>query len=430
MSETDEKKPGSEDETKDPPEVREDAVKASASEGASASKASEESEEEDDEDGEDEGDGEGAEEGDNPEAIARRVAALGEEDALEKVAREEERKLAERKAAKKGKKKSGLEVAASKKLEKIGKRAEPKRTIAVAADADPLIERTVKFGDWAKKNQKTVQVVTGLIVAGLLGTLGFQYYQHKRDTDASVLLSKAVDDSRARIGEKPKTDDDEEAEQVTMFKTYDDRRAAALKDFQEVQAKFPKTGAAYLARLDEGSLLLDKHDVDGAVNAFNEVKGSLLAQQDAEVRGRAIEGVGFAYELKASDKPDTSAASLDEALKAYKELESSVDVKGFKELAMYHQARVLQKKGDKEEAKKLLNSLKERISKPDETVLPNGAPPGPAFPYLNEVVMDRLREIDPAAAPKPNAKPARPTSPGQLPPNIQKKIDDIKKGKH
>ena len=118
---------------------------------------------------------EGAEEdAANPAAIARRVAALGADDETEAFARGEERKLAERRAGKKkGKKKAGLEVAASKKLAKIGSRAEPKRSVAVASDADPLIERTAKLSDWAKKNQKTVQLVgLGLVVVGLLPQAG------------------------------------------------------------------------------------------------------------------------------------------------------------------------------------------------------------------------------------------------------------------
>ncbi|MBX3192097.1 MAG: hypothetical protein KF819_34220 [Labilithrix sp.] len=352
--------------------------------------------------------------GATPEAIARRVAALGEEDAIEKLARDEERKLAERRAGKK-KKKGGLEVAASKKLSKIGTRAEPKRNVAVAADADPLIERTAKLSEWAKKNQKTVQTVGALVAAALLGIAGFLYYQNKQETDASVLLSKAVDDERGRVGEPAEKEKDDEPKDTTpTFKTFDDRREAALKKYREVQAQFPKTGAAILARLSEGSLLLDKREADGALAAFNDVKGSALATADQEVRGRAMEGIGFAHELK---------GSWDEAIKAYKELESSVDVKGFKELAMYHQARVHQNKGENDKAKELLLSLKERLNKPDDNVA--NLPQGPAFPYLRDVAMDRLREIDPSAAPKTSNVPGGGMQ--LTPAQIRKMIEDAQK---
>jgi len=71
---------------------------------------------------------------------------------------------------------------------------------------------------------------------------------------------------------RPKTED-EDAPKETYYKTFDERRGAALKQYKEVQAKFPGTGAAILARLAEGSLLLDKRDIDNAIAAFTEVKG-------------------------------------------------------------------------------------------------------------------------------------------------------------
>jgi predicted negative regulator of RcsB-dependent stress response len=364
----------------------------------------------------------------SPEAIARRVAALGEEDQSEKLARDEERKLAERRAVgKKKTKKSGLEVAASKKLSKIGTRAEPKRTLAVAADADPLIEKTAKLSEWAKENQKTVQIVGALLAAALLGIAGFLYFEHKHETEASVLLAKAVEDERARIGEPPKDDADDKApvDPAPMFKTYELRREAALGKYREVETRFPKTGAAILARLAEGSLLLDKHEPDQAAAAFNDVKSSPLAAADQEVKGRALEGLGFAYELKAQATPAEAPKFLDEAAKAYKELENTVDVRGFKELAMYHQARVAQNRGEKDKAKELLISLKERLSKTEDNA--SNIPQGPSFPYLREVAMDRLREIDPASAPQK----AQPTTPGGnpslSPAQIRKMIEDAQK---
>jgi hypothetical protein len=365
----------------------------------------------------------------SPEAIARRVAALGEEDPLEIQAREEERKLAERRQAGKKKKgkKGGLEVAASKRVAKIGTRAEPKRTIAVASDADPLIEKTAKLSEWAKQNQKAVQVVGALVAAALLGVAGFLYIEHKNETAASTLLTKAVEDERARIGEPPKEDADGPAPTDTspMFKTFEARREAALAKYREVESRFPKTGAAILARLAEGSLLLDKHESDAAAAAFTDVRASALAAADQEVKGRAIEGLGFAYELKAQATPAEAPKLWDDALKAYKELENTVDVRGFKELAMYHQARVLQNKGENDKAKEILVNLKERLSKPDESVS-NNVPQGPAFPYLREVAMDRLREIDPTAAPKaPSASPGG--SPQLTPAQIRKMIEDAQK---
>ncbi len=402
----------------------EDEAKAKDEVAAGAPQAGEDAETEAEDT--DEGEGTAAAEAEDlarPEAIARRVAALGEEDPLEMKAREEERKLAERRAAaRKGKKKKGggLEVAASKKLSKIGERSQPRRDVAVAADADALIDRTAKLGDWAKQNQKAVQIVGALIAAALLGIAGFLYFDHKRETDASVLLAKAVADERARVGDVK--DDDESA--GPAFKSYDERRDAALAKYREVQSKYPKTGAAILARLSEGSLLLDKREADGAIAAFQDVKSSALAAADKEVLCRALEGLGFAYEAKALATPAEAAKFQDEALKAYKELENT-DVRGFKELAMYHQGRVLQDKGDKDKAKEILVSLKTRLEKPEDPMMP-GVPSGPSFPYLRSMAMDRLYEIDPTAAPK---APPGPKGGGMDPEALQRMIEQLQRQK-
>jgi hypothetical protein len=88
---------------------------------------------------------------------------------------------------------------------------------------------------------------------------------------------------------------------------------------------------------------------------------------------------------------------------------------------MFHQARVLENKGEKDKAKEVLLKLKERLDKPDET--PAGSMPmGPSFPYLREVAMDRLREIDPSAAPKIQGVPGGGAQ--VLPAHIRKMLED------
>jgi predicted negative regulator of RcsB-dependent stress response len=360
-------------------------------------------------------------------AIARRAAAIGGGDELDRVALEEERKLAERRAQRKGKgKKGGLETAASRKLSKIGERAAPRRTVAVAADADPLIERTAKLSDWAKKNQTLVQIVGGLLAVALIGVAGFLYFQHKKETDASVLLAQAVADERGRIHESKDDDDEQAFGGLPTFPTFEARRESALAKYREVVAKYPGTGAAILARLAEGSLLLDMKKPDEAAAAFSDVKGSPLAAADVEVRGRAIEGIGFAHEQKARAVPAEADKHYEQALGAYRELENDVDVRGFKELAMYHQARVLEDKGDKDKAKEILISLRDRLKKPEDSSGVAGAPQGPSFPYLREVAMDRLRELDPEAAPRDTG--GTPGGDTQLSPaQIRKMIEEAQK---
>ncbi|HEY8087468.1 MAG TPA: tetratricopeptide repeat protein [Polyangiaceae bacterium] len=333
-----------------------------------------------------------------PGAIAARMDSLGEETEVDRIAREEEKKLQERKKGKKGKR--GLESAASKRLAKIGE-GKVKRPTAlgdtVTPDADPLLERTAKLSEWIKTHRQTFGGVLAIAVIGLVGFLGYTYWQGKHDAEASALLSQASADERGRVSDKD-DDDEEDTKGVPMyptFKTAAARRDAALAKYREVESRYSGTGAATLARLAEAGLLLDTGDGKAAGDAYADVKASPLAQADAEVRGRAIEGMGFAAERLAASDAGARDSHLDAALSAFKQLEQ-VEMKGFKELGMYHQARVLQAKGNKADALTLLKDVYKRVTDPAESH---------PFAYLETVVEDRLRELDPTALPPKTPPP-------------------------
>lgn len=375
---------------------------------------------------EDEGDEEGEEDSASPEAVAKRLEAMGgeAEDESELLAREEEAKLAARraKARKGGGKKSGLETAASRKLAKIGTKAKPrKRAMPDAVEAaDPLIERTQRLGDWVKRN---VRVVQGAVVAVLVGGVGlgiYAYMQHKKTVEASAALSLAVADQDGLIGNPDEEDDERPKPPLPVFRTPEERREAALSKYRETATKYPGTGAATLARLSEGSLLLDKQDADGAMAAFNDVVDSPLAMADVEVKGRALEGLGFAYELKAVLKPEDKDKDLDAAIQKYREMEAT-DALGFTQVARYHQARCYETKGDKAKAIEFLKKLYEDLSKP------NAVDDGHLFDALKESTEDRLRRLDPTALPakRPHIGAGGDLPPeliNQLPPELREKL--------
>jgi len=348
----------------------------------------------DDESGDDES--EAAASADAPASEAPKKKKLVEEDldlSEDPEIAKEELKLRERqsKLKKKGQGKAALAKAASKKLAEVREKRKRDDVASAADAADPLLSRTNQVGGWLQNNQKAVQIGGGALAVGLLGVGAYLFYQQKHEADASVDLSHAIADDRGLIGEPPPEDDENRIKDPRpIFKTAAEKRDAALAKYKTVQAKYPGTGAAYLARLGEASVLLDKRDADGAIAAYTDAKASPLAGADIEVRGRAIEGLGFAYELKARLDPAQKDKHLDLALAEYKSLENAIDAKGFKELGMYHQSRVMQAKGDTAKAKELLVQLRERISKPGETH---------PFAYLEEMAADRLRLIDPKAVP-------------------------------
>jgi hypothetical protein len=366
-----------------------------------------------------------------PEDVAARVAGIGEETELDRVANEEEKKLHERK---KTQKKRGLEAAASKRLAKIGEGTvkRPSALGDVNPDADPLLERVARAGSWIKEHRQTFGAFAAIAALAAAGFGGWTYWQDKRNGQASALLAQALLDQHGYVSDKDPDDDDDAkpAHLYPTFKSAAERRDAALAKYRSVETKYPGTGAAILAQLAEGSLLLDAGDTKGAATAYEDVKNSALGQADGEVRGRALEGIGFADELLAQTDAANKDKHLGDALDEFEKLEH-VDVDGFKELGLYHQARVQEAKGDKAKAIELLKDVQKRVSDPGETH---------PFSYLEFVVEDRLRELDPTALPPkaPKSLDRGPSGrragggPGGLDmsdPQVQKIIDQLKQRK-
>jgi hypothetical protein len=349
-----------------------------------------------------------------PGAIAARVDSLGEETELDRVARQEEQKLIERRQQKKGKRGgAGLEAAASKRLARIGedKVKRPASSAIYIPEADSLVERARSARQWIQKHRGGFATIVGVAVVGVVSALGWSYWQTKRNTDASVLLAEAFADEHGHISDKP--DDEDEGPRAPQlyptFKSVADRRSSAMAKYQDVASKYPGTGAATLARLAGAGLLLDQGDAKGALAAYDEVRASPLARADTEVQGRALEGHGFAEELLAQADAASKEKDLDDALATYKSLEQ-VDGGGFKELGQYHQARVLQAKGDKAKAVEMLKDLYKRVSEPGESERSS---------YLEFVVEDRLRDLDPSALPPKAPKKAPGGGPDMSNPQIQ-----------
>src|SRR5262249_34831548 len=143
--------------------------------------------------------------------------------------------------------------------------------------------------------------------------------------------------------EDKRTDEEKETDIGKVFASPEARTDDALQAYGRVVDQHPGTGAAILGKLGQAGMLLEKKDYPQALATFEAVLATPLAAADLDVKGRTLEGIGFAKEGK---------GDLDGALAAFKDL-GGVDVKGFAELSLYHQARVLLAKGDKDKAKEL-----------------------------------------------------------------------------
>ncbi len=263
-------------------------------------------------------------------------------------------------------------------------RLEKERAVAVGLDTGEMVDdafarSTHAATQWLKKNFRWVQWV---IVAGIAGGIGYQIYSWRSGkvaAGATDELMQGVSAELGRVGPPPP----DGTPAGPNFETASARSEAAAKAYDEARGK-PGSGTAILATLGLANVLYDQGRYDEAIEKYQEVKGSALAANDGDVRGRVTEGIGLSLEAK---------KDVEGALAAFRELEN-LDVKGLSELGKYHQARVLFAKGEKDKAKALIGEVVEK-TKPDKP-RELGAPPG----YLEQMARTLQQKIDPEAGKK------------------------------
>jgi hypothetical protein len=241
-----------------------------------------------------------------------------------------------------------------------------------------------------------------IVVLGIAGGIGYQIYAHRRDKAEAAATDKLVaglEAELARVGGASEPDPMTGIEDTR--KSFADHTARLASSEKAYRAAVGSDTVGTLARIGLAGTLFDQGKFQDALKEYQAVRLSQLASTDADLRCRAIEGVGLSEE---------GLGHAEQAQAAFGELAKS-DVVGFGPLGLYHQARIALKKGDREKAKELSKSALEKLEKAkgsDKTVA-MGSPPG----FTESAARDLLGSIDPSAA-------ARPSTPTLTPEQIKR----------
>lgn len=258
----------------------------------------------------------------------------------------------------------------------------PRRNLDASEVMDDALARsTHAAAGFLTKNFNKVQWV---LVAGLVGWIGYEVYTWRHDRDAekaTATLLKALSAETGKVG----TDGEDVDERTGItdtrrsFATDEERLKAAKAEYVLASAAVG-TKASILTDFGAAGAAYDLGQYKEAQAGFEKVKQHSSFGADLDLKGRTIEGLGMTLEALKDDEG---------ALKAFRELQN-MDSANFSALGLYHQARILKAEGKNDDAIKLLEKAGEKLVSAKEN-------PG-TIKYLRVSVMELYETLDPKKA--------------------------------
>jgi tetratricopeptide (TPR) repeat protein len=236
-------------------------------------------------------------------------------------------------------------------LTKIKKTGESKKD-ALDPTKDDFIEKTGSAFDWAYAHRRPIGLFIVLALVAAVAGIIIDHFSEKRRAEESQLVSEGLYASFGKV-ETPSEDEaapeekkDEDNDDDTLrFDSAEARAKEALtrwtKVVDEGEAKFKNLG-----NLEKAATLLDLGEFDKAAAAYKAFLGN-AKDAPSWLTAQAMEGMGYALE---------SLGKLDEAKQEFEKWMNESDGPT-KVLATYHAARLSQKKGDADAAKKLFKEV-------------------------------------------------------------------------
>ena len=230
---------------------------------------------------------------------------------------------------------------------------------------DEFVSGVAQVADKLKPHVKLIAGISVVLAVVLIGWYTFQYLNERAETKATALFRQALDVAdRPFQAPEPESDEakpeaaadaakdeanaDEGKDPDAPFPSEQARAEAVLAPLQALRDDYGSTDTARSARLLHASALYAAGRFQDAIAMYEEI---LADPSSSELAVPAREGLGYAQEALALASEDQAArqAGLEKALATFGEIQTKEDGPQ-REVALYHQARILATLGKREDA--------------------------------------------------------------------------------
>jgi tetratricopeptide (TPR) repeat protein len=246
-----------------------------------------------------------------------------------------------------------------------------KAKVTAVPETDEFISGIDRVLGALKPHAARLAVFFGVIAVIVVTYTTWHWWQDRKDAAATEYYARAVIISQRPLKSAAEEEGEEGAEgakdkkrpQVppdprgipTEFASAQARSRAVLVALEELAAEYGDTEVGRQGLLLQGEALFELGRYDDAAARYREYASGGGPE---ELVLSAREGIGYALEAKAAAEKDAKArqAGLEQALKAFQDMQPQGEGQRRDE-ALFHQARILEQLGRKDDARKTLQQI-------------------------------------------------------------------------
>jgi len=215
---------------------------------------------------------------------------------------------------------------------------------------DEFIEKSMTILDWAVERRKQIGVLLLVALVAAIAGIAFSNYRQAKAADSSALLDEGLAALVAPVITVPEGEEVPPKEEMLYFESEEAKANEILRAFEKADEEGKGTFAGKAAILAEAGASLELGKTDDAIAKYEEFLSG-IDEDVSWLEPNAREGLGHAYE---------AAGKLDEAAETFAEMAEKSEGR-IALMARYNEARVAEKKGERNKAGELLSGILDEL---------------------------------------------------------------------